>query len=81
MILDDSLLCILACPIDKQSLLYFADDNVLYNPRLRRLYRVEGGVPRLLVNHAEPVPDADHERLMKCARAGEAIVTSGAGKR
>ena len=39
MTLEDALLDILVCPIDKHGLLYFADDAVLYNPRLRRLYR------------------------------------------
>ena len=36
MALEDALLDILVCPIDKRGLLYFADDAVLYNPRLRR---------------------------------------------
>ena len=71
MTLDDSLLDILVCPIDKRGLLYFAEDGVLYNPRLRRLYRVEDGIPRMLANQAEPVPDEEHNRLMKCARRGE----------
>ena len=39
MALEDALLEILVCPIDKRGLLYFADDAALYNPRLRRLYR------------------------------------------
>ena len=34
MALEDALLDILVCPIDKRGLLYFADDAVLYNPRL-----------------------------------------------
>ena len=37
MSLDPLLLNLLACPIDKQALLYLAEDDVLYNPRLRRL--------------------------------------------
>ncbi len=45
MTLEDALLDILVCPIDKRGLLYFADDAVLYNPRLRRLYRIENGIP------------------------------------
>ena len=44
MSLDDQLLRLLACPIDKEALLYFPDDGVLYNPRLRRSYRVETGI-------------------------------------
>ena len=76
MALEQPLLDVLVCPIDKRGLLYFADDAVLYNPRLRRLYRVENGVPLMLPRQAEPVPDEEHSRLMKCARLGQATVTA-----
>jgi uncharacterized protein len=76
--LEDALLDILVCPIDKRGLLYFADDAVLYNPRLRRLYRIEDGVPRMLARQAVPVPEEEHQRLMKCARRGEVTrITAG----
>jgi uncharacterized protein len=71
MALEDALLDILACPIDKRGLLYFADDAVLYNPRLRRLYRIDDGIPLMLADQAEPVPEEEHQRLMNCARRGE----------
>jgi uncharacterized protein len=71
MALEPALLDILVCPIDKRGLLYFADDAILYNPRLRRLYRVENDIPLLLPARAVPVPDEEHDRLMKCARRGE----------
>ena len=71
MALEDPLLHILVCPIDKRGLLYFADDAMLYNPRLRRLYRIENDIPVMLPKLAVPVPDEEHERLMKCARRGE----------
>jgi len=78
MTLEDALLDILVCPIDKQGLLYFADDAVLYNPRLRRLYRIQGGVPLMLASQAVPVPEEEHNRLMKCARRGEvSAITAG----
>ena len=77
MALEDALLEILVCPIDKRGLLYFADDAALYNPRLRRLYRIENDVPLMLPRQAEPVPDEEHSRLMKCARLGQATVTAG----
>ena len=76
--LEDALLDILVCPIDKRGLLYFAAGEVLYNPRLRRLYRIEGGIPLMLANQAVPVPQEEHQRLMKCARRGEVSrVTAG----
>lgn len=62
--LDQALLDILVCPIDKRGLLYFADAGVLYNPRLRRLYRIERGIPLMLASQAVPVPDHEHLRLL-----------------
>jgi uncharacterized protein len=78
MALEDALLDILVCPIDKRGLLYFADDAVLYNPRLRRLYRIEDDIPQMLADRAVPVPDQEHQRLMACARRGEVTrITAG----
>ena len=76
--LEQALLDVLVCPIDKRGLLYFADDAVLYNPRLRRMYRIENDIPLMLPALAEPVPDDEHHRLMTCARRGEVTqVTAG----
>jgi uncharacterized protein YbaR (Trm112 family) len=64
MALDPKLLEILACPDDKGPLLYFEDEGSLYNPRLHRRYRVQEDIPILLVDEAEDVDDAEHERLL-----------------
>ena len=69
MTLDPMLLEILACPEDKGPLLYFADDGYLYNPRLRRRYVVRDGIPVLLVDEAEAVDEAEHDRLLAPAEA------------
>ena len=79
MALEEALLEVLVCPIDKRGLLYFAGDAVLYNPRLRRLYRIENGIPLMLPRQAVPVPDEEHNRLLKCARRGE-VTTITAGE-
>ena len=50
--LDPMLLEILACPDDKGPLLYFADEESLYNPRLRRRYAVRDDIPVMLVDEA-----------------------------
>jgi uncharacterized protein YbaR (Trm112 family) len=63
MALDPLLLEVLACPIDKEPLLWFADEEILYNPRLRKSYPVVDGIPVLLVDEASDVADAEHERL------------------
>jgi uncharacterized protein len=76
MALDEALLELLVCPIDKRGLLYFADEALLYNPRLRRSYRVENGIPVMLAQQAAPVADDEHARLIERARGGDAVGTS-----
>jgi len=75
--IEPPLLDILACPIDKQGLLYFDDERILYNPRLRRIYRTADEHLVMLPDRAEPAPEQEHERLLKRARHGDAIGTSG----
>jgi uncharacterized protein len=75
MALEAALLRILACPIDKLALLYFADEELLYNPRLRRMYRIENGIPLMLAQQAGPVPDEEHARLMTRSLGGGAVQT------
>jgi uncharacterized protein YbaR (Trm112 family) len=67
--LDPQLLEILACPEDKGPLLYFADEDTLYNPRLIRRYHIREGIPVMLIDEAETVSAAEHERLMAKAEA------------
>ena len=67
--LDPLLLSILACPEDKGPLLYFADEDSLYNPRLHRRYRIVDGIPVMLVDEAEQVDEDEHLRLMSKAEA------------
>ena len=62
------LLSILVCPADRGPLL--AVDDVLYNPRLQKAYRIEDGIPVLLVDEAADVGPAEHERLMSQAGSG-----------
>ncbi len=69
MTLDPQLLEILACPQDKGPLLYFSDEESLYNPRLQRRYAVREDIPIMLVDEAEDVPDEEHSRLVSKARA------------
>ena len=63
---------ILACPVDKGPLLYFADEDSLYNPRLHRRYAINDGIPNMLVECSEQLGDVEHDRLMKKA-ASEGI--------
>ncbi|MGH3638694.1 MAG: Trm112 family protein [Mycobacterium sp.] len=62
--LDQRLRALLVCPQDRGPLLLVADE-VLYNPRLRRAYRIEGGVPVLLISEAVAITDdAEHQALL-----------------
>ncbi len=63
MSLDPQLLDILACPEDKGPLLYFEDEAALYNPRLKRRYRIDDGIPVMLIDEAETVGGEEHGRL------------------
>ncbi len=69
MTLDARLLEILACPIDKGSLLYFEDEEALYNPRLMRRYRIHDGIPVMLPDEATSVDPEEHDRLIAKAEA------------
>ena len=69
MALDSQLLEILACPDDKGPLLYFEGEGALYNPRLKRRYSIRDDIPIMLVDEAETVSDAEHDRLMAKAEA------------
>ncbi len=69
MALDAQLLDILACPEDKGPLLYFEDEACLYNPRLKRRYRIEDDIPVMLVDEADDVDDAEADRLQAKAEA------------
>ena len=64
---DEKLLSILVCPQDRGPLLLVGNE-FLYNPRLRRAYRIEDGIPVLLVDEAVAVSDdAEHQRLLNRA--------------
>ncbi len=69
MTLDPRLLEVLACPEDKGPLLWFEDEQALYNPRLHRRYAVREGVPVMLIEEAETVSDEEHDRLSAKAEA------------
>ncbi len=64
MALDPQLLEILACPDDKGPLLYFEDEDSLYNPRLKRRYAIKDDIPIMLIDEAETVDDDEHDRLV-----------------
>ncbi len=67
--IDQTLLSILVCPADRGPLVLVgpADQEgqeLLYNPRLRRAYRIDDGIPVLLIDEATQVSDDEHARLI-----------------
>jgi uncharacterized protein YbaR (Trm112 family) len=61
--LSPELLSILACPEDKGPLYYLEDLDVLFNPRLQRVYRVRDGIPVMLIDEAQSLEPSESERL------------------
>ena len=68
--LDPLLIEMLACPEDKGPLLWFEDEDLLYNPRLKRAYKVVDSIPVMLIDESVTVDDAENDRLMAKAEAG-----------
>ncbi|MGB1734671.1 MAG: Trm112 family protein [Acidimicrobiales bacterium] len=58
MALDPGLLEILACPDDKGPLKYFADEEILYNPRQ---------IPVLLTSESTSLSEEERQRLDQLA--------------
>jgi uncharacterized protein YbaR (Trm112 family) len=65
---DAKLLTLLVCPADRGPLVYV--DDVLVNPRLSRVYRIEDGIPVLLIDEAVDVSEDELSALM--AKADQA---------
>ena len=70
------LLSILVCPADRGPLVLVddTDDQLLYNPRLRRAYRIEDGIPVLLVDEAVDVGDDEHDAAHREGNSGKSPV-------
>jgi uncharacterized protein len=77
MALDQLLIEVLVDPEDKQPLWYFAGDELLYNPRLKRRYEIRDGIPILLISEGVTASDEEHRALE--SRRAEAVETGGAG--
>jgi uncharacterized protein YbaR (Trm112 family) len=62
--LQPLLIEVLADPVDKGTLLYFEDKDVLYNPRRHVAYEIKGSIPVMLPDEARPVDPDEHDALM-----------------
>lgn len=73
--LDPDLISVLACPVDHGPLHVFDDENLIYNPRLRRKYEIREGIAVMLIDESVEVDEAEHRRLQGRIDAGESRVT------
>ena len=62
--LSATLLDLLVCPIDHQTLAYISSENVLYNPRLKKSFEIREGIPVMLVEDSTDVDDVTHEKYI-----------------
>jgi hypothetical protein len=67
--LDPSLLEILVCPESKQRLVYFADEGFLFCPASKLRYRIDDGIPVMLVDEATRLSEAEAAELVAKAKA------------
>ena len=67
--LDPELLEILVCPESRKPLLYFEDEHFLFCPDSRLKYRVEDGIPVMLVEEAERLSEEEGRALVARAPA------------
>ena len=73
--LDPELVSVLACPEDHGPLHVFDDEDCIYNPRLKRRYAIRDGIAVMLIDEAETVSEAEHDRLMARISHGEGRAT------
>jgi uncharacterized protein YbaR (Trm112 family) len=66
--LDDWVREILVCPESKKPLIHFDSEGFLFCPASRLRYRVDDGIPVLLVEEAERVEEEESRRLLADAK-------------
>lgn len=64
MALAPELIDVLVCPESRAALVYVASEDVLVSAEARLVYRVEDGIPVLLVEEARRVDQAEITRLL-----------------
>jgi hypothetical protein len=69
MALDPRLLEILVCPKSRGSLLYFEPEGFLFCPDSRLRYRIEDGLPVMLIEEAEELDESQARELLALARS------------
>lgn len=68
--LDAKLLEVLVCPESKAPLVYFEQEGFLLCPQSRLKYRVDDGIPVMLIDEAERLDQGEVDRLLADAVPG-----------
>jgi len=63
--IDPELLEILACPDTKAPLVLDGETLVSTDPQTRRRYRIEDGIPIMLIDESEILPEDTWREIMK----------------
>lgn len=63
--LEKELLDILVCPETKAPLVQDGETLVSTDPETRRRYRIEDGIPVMLIEESETVPEDEWKEIMK----------------
>jgi uncharacterized protein len=61
-VIDEELKAILVCPACKGDLRF--EETRIICPACRKAYPIRDGIPVMLIDEAEAVDDAEHERLL-----------------
>lgn len=65
MSIDKELLDILVCPLSRAPLVLDGETLVSTDKKTRRRYRIEDGIPNMLIEEAEELDPAAWEEIMK----------------
>jgi uncharacterized protein YbaR (Trm112 family) len=63
--LDPKFLAILVCPLSHAPLIEDGDYLVSTDAKTRRRYRIENGIPNLLINESEELGEATWHEIME----------------
>jgi uncharacterized protein YbaR (Trm112 family) len=69
--LDPELLEILVCPVSRAPLVEDGDTLVSTDPKTRRRYRIDEGIPVMLIDESEELDEAKWKEIM--ARHGRPV--------
>lgn len=65
MVIDNDLLSILVCPETKSPLVLDENSLVSKHPEVRRRYRIDDGIPVMLIDESEVLSKEEWEAIMK----------------